>query len=207
MEEIKPNSNKYKEQQKQQTAEITTQKRAEKIVKGNVKVKQKGTLSKMAGEIISEDAKNVKTYVLRDVLIPALKKAISDIVTDGIDIILYGETGRHGSRKVGYADKVSYRSYYDRDTRISRRDPIEVRNYSYNDIRFESRADAEDVLERMDEMVESYGLVRVADLYDLAGITGEYTDNNYGWTSLRTAEIIRVRDGFSIKLPKAMPID
>lgn len=205
MEEIKPNSNKYKEQQKQNNTEIV--KRTEKVVKGNVKVKQKSALSKMAGEIISEDAKNVKTYVLRDVLIPALKKAISDIVTDGIDIILYGES-RRGSKKSGYADRVSYRSYYDRDERPRReRDYIDSRSYSYNDIRFESRADAEDVLERMDEMIETYGLVRVADLYDLAGITGEYTDNNYGWTSLRNVEIMRARDGFSLRLPKAMPIE
>ena len=55
--------------------------------------------------------------------------------------------------------------------------------------------------------METYGLVRVADLYDLVGITGSYTDNKYGWTNIRNVEPIRVRDGYMLKLPKAMPID
>ena len=58
----------------------------------------------------------------------------------------------------------------------------------------------------MDEIIDMYGRVSVADLYDLVGITGNYTDNNYGWTNLASAEPIRVRDGYVIKLPKAMPI-
>ena len=67
--------------------------------------------------------------------------------------------------------------------------------------------DQEDVLMRMDELMETYGLVRVADLYDLVGITGNYTDNKYGWTNIRNAEIVRVRDGYMIKMPRAVPID
>jgi hypothetical protein len=59
----------------------------------------------------------------------------------------------------------------------------------------------------MDELIETYGLVRVADLYDLVGITGNYTDNKYGWMNIRNADIVRVRDGYMIKLPRAMPID
>ena len=27
------------------------------------------------------------------------------------------------------------------------------------------------------------------------GITGNYTDNKYGWTNIRNAEIMRVREG------------
>ena len=58
----------------------------------------------------------------------------------------------------------------------------------------------------MDEMMEEYGIVRVADLFDLVGITGDYTDNKYGWTNIRNAEVVRVRDGYKIKMPRAMPI-
>ena len=55
--------------------------------------------------------------------------------------------------------------------------------------------------------MDTYGLVRVADLYDLVGITGNYTDNKYGWTNITRAEIVRTRDGFMIKMPRAVPID
>ena len=70
-----------------------------------------------------------------------------------------------------------------------------------------SRGEAEDVLMRMDELMETYGLVRVADLYDLVGITGNYTDNKYGWTNIRNAEIVRVNNGYMIRMPRAVPID
>lgn len=142
-----------------------------------------------------------------EVLIPAIKKAISDIVTDGIDIILYGES-KNGRRR-STADRVSYRSYYDGGTRrtsMNERQAI-TSGYSYDDIILNTRGEAEDVLARMDELMSTYGLVRVADLYDLVGITGNYTDNKYGWTNIRSAEIMRVRDGYMIKMPRAVPID
>jgi hypothetical protein len=59
----------------------------------------------------------------------------------------------------------------------------------------------------MDEMLESYPCVRVADLYDLVGITGEHTDNKYGWTNISNAKVERDRDGYRIVMPRAMPID
>ena len=59
----------------------------------------------------------------------------------------------------------------------------------------------------MDELIETYGVASVADLYDLVGLRCEYTDNKYGWNNLRNAEPIRVRDGYMLKMPKALPID
>ena len=79
--------------------------------------------------------------------------------------------------------------------------------YNYDDIILETRGEAEEVLERMEELIETYGIVSVADLYDLVGITGNYTDNKYGWTNIRNAEPVRVRDGYMLKLPKALPIN
>ena len=201
METYKSNSYRAKAEQQSKTPE----KRAEKVVTGAVVSKKKNGFRKFMDEFISEDAKNVKTYVFGEVLIPAIKKAVLDIVTDGINMILYGEAG--GSRKRPTADRVSYRSYYNDDrSRGSYRDD-RTQRYSYDDIVLSSRAEAEEVLTRMDELMEAYKVVRVADLYDLVGITGSYTDNNYGWTSIRTANIVRVRDGYMIQMPKAIPID
>ncbi len=203
IEDYKSNSNKSK---KEKENELTAEHRPEKIVTGKVITKKKSSFRKFTDEFISEDAKNIKSYVLGEVLIPAIKKAISDIVTDGIDMILYG--GTRGSNKRYTSDKISYRNYYDKGSSYRVSDNRSSYNsYSYDDIILDSRGEAEDVLSRMDELIESYGLVRVADLYDLVGITGSYTDNKYGWTNIRNAEIIRVRDGYMIKMPRAVPID
>ena len=205
IEDYKSNSNKSKEEAKK--SNNIEQHRTEKVVKGKVISRKKSGLRKFTDEFVSEDAKNIKNYVFGEVLIPAIKKAISDIVTDGIDMILYGgsRSGRRSS-----ADKISYRNYSSYSTRDSyRRDEprSSYNSYDYNDIILDSRGEAEDVLARMDELIDSYGLVRVADLYDLVGISGNYTDNKYGWTNIRNAQIVRVRDGYMIKMPRAIPID
>ena len=71
----------------------------------------------------------------------------------------------------------------------------------------DNRGEAEEVLSRMDELIAAYGLVSVADLYDLVGITGDYTDNKYGWTDIRNASVVRVKNGYMIKMPKALPLN
>lgn len=204
-----PNSHKYKEEQKKVSEQLTEKRVTEKVVTGTVKRKKKGLFDKFMGNIISEDAPSVKSYIFGDVLIPAIKKAISDIVTDGINIILYGESRKGRGRSI--ADRLSYRNYYDGGSynrpRMNERQALTAGQYSYDDIILPSRGEAEDVLARMDELMDTYGLVRVADLYDLVGITGNYTDNKYGWTNITRAEIVRTRDGFMIKMPRAVPID
>lgn len=194
------NSHKARVENKQ----ATEGKRAEKVVHGKVKTK-KNEMRRLTDIFISEDVANVKSYILMDVLVPSIKKAIYDIVVNSLDMSLFG--GR-GNSKRPTADKVSYRDY----NGVSRRDDRSCNSnrtstgYSYDDIILDTRGEAEAVLLRMDELMEQYEIVRVADLYDLVGITGEYTDNKYGWTNIRNAEIIRVRDGYKIKMPRALPI-
>lgn len=195
------NSHKGREAAKQK--EALEGKRAEKIVRGRVKTK-KNEIRKLTDIFISEDAANVKSYIVWDVLVPSIKKALYDIVVNSLDMSLFG--GRGGRRSV--ADKVSYHDYGSasrRDDRSYSRSRT-TSGYSYDDIILETRGEAEAVLSRMDEIMEEYEIVRVADLYDLVGITGEHTDNKYGWTNIRNAEIERVRDGYRIKMPRALPI-
>ena len=59
----------------------------------------------------------------------------------------------------------------------------------------------------MYDVIEQYEVVSVSDLYDMADLVAPHTGNRYGWTDLRNAEVIRVRDGYVIKLPRALPID
>ena len=196
------NSHKARDEKK---ASAQEEKRVEKVVHGKVKTK-KNNKRKLADLFISEDAGNIKNYIFLDVIVPAVKKAIYDLVVGALDMSLYG--GRGGGGRRSTADKVSYRDY----NSVSRRDTRSYESarttsgYSYDDIVLETRGEAEAVLSRMDEIMEEYEIVRVADLYDLVGITGEHTDNKYGWTNIRNAKIVRVRDGWKIEMPRALPI-
>ena len=204
MSEYPSMSHKSRELQKQ---EDSPERRARKVISGSAKTRKKSGLSKFTDMMISEDATNVKSYIFMDVLIPAFKKAISDIVTNGIDMILYGETGRN--KKKSTTSKISYRSFYERDN-----DRPREREYSrshsafdYDEIIFDTRGDAQACLYEMENILEKYTYVSVGDLYDIAEISvPNHIVNNYGWTSLRNASVARVRDGYTIKLPKAMPL-
>ena len=202
MENYKPNSHKSKEENKALPDE---REKLEKVIKGTAKTK-KNEMRKLRDIFISEDVKSVKSYILMDVLVPAIKDAIEDIVTNGIRMILRGETS---ARKSSSASKISYNRIYDSKINNDRfaRDSSPSLRYSYDDIILESRGEAEDVITRMEEIIEEYGFVRVADLYDLVGITGDYTDNKYGWTSIRSAEPVRVRNGYMLRLPRAVPLN
>lgn len=198
------NSHKSRNEKRAAADEKREDKRVEKVVTGKVKTKENG-MRKLTDIFISEDVSNVKNYIIYDVVVPALKKAIYDLVVGTLDMSLYG--GRGGGNRPK-ADKISYRDYND----ISRRDDRSYgktttsSGYSYDDIVLESRGEAETVLSRMDEIMEEYSFVRVADLYDLVGVTGSFTDNNYGWTNIRNAKIVRVRDGYKIDMPRALPL-
>lgn len=198
--DYKPNSNRFKEQQKE--ASTTEKKKIEKVTTGKVKVKKKTGLQKMAGAMFAEDAEKVKSYILMDVLLPTIADGITDVLKKSIDAIF----GRKSSGRDSRSSKVSYRSYYDNPD--SRGTSTKARSvYDYDDIIFDSRGEAEEVLDRMDELVELYGNVSVAEFYDLAGISSEYTSNKYGWTNIHTAKIVRVSgDGYMIKLPRVMPL-
>lgn len=168
------------------------------------KVKKKSEIKKLSDVFLAEDVSSVGNYILMDVVIPAIKKTVSDIVRDGVDMMLFG--GKRSSGSSGTSGRyVSYSKMGDR--REEYRDHSGQRTrYSHEDIILETRGDAEMVLSQMTDIIEEYDQVAVSDLYDLVGITGNYTDNKYGWTNLRNAEVITVRDGYMLKLPKAIPL-
>lgn len=199
MAEFKNNSFQAKKETKEE------RERPQSVVTKTAKTKKKSELSKFKSSMISDDAGNVKSYIMSEVFIPAAKKLIADIVTNGIDIILYGETGH--SRRTSGASRVSYGKMYD-----ERRDAAPRRDRSpvdYDDIVYDTRGDAEAVLDGLGDIIETYGHATVGDLYDLSGITtNNYVVNKYGWTNIASADVIRaIGGGFMIRLPKARLID
>ena len=173
-------------------------KKVEKVIVGQARTKKKSGFGKLFGGLIADEASDIKTYLFKDVLMPTVKKTISDIV----DMMLYGGNGKRGKSSL---PRVSYRSYYD-EPRIPRSEPRPIQGYSYNEVILESRGDAEEVLSQLNDIIDTYNIASVADLYDLVGISGNYTDNRYGWTNLANADVVRTREGYMLKLPRPMPI-
>lgn len=201
--EYKPNSHKSKLEAKQ--AEEKREKIAA-VAKAKVVTKKK---NKLLSSFISDDAVSIKDYIVDEFLIPLVQKTICDIFEEIPKTIFYGKSGR---RRSSNSDRVSYtkyssrrdrdRDYRDRDRDSYRRTDI----FDSTDIIFDSRGEAEKVLAVMDEIMQEYEIVRVADLYDLAGVSCDFPANDYGWTNIRNARVVHVRDGWVIEMPRAVSI-
>lgn len=172
-----------------------------KIVKG--RLKKKSNLEKFTESFIKEDLSNVGSYIFNEVIIPAVKKAISDTVTNGLSMILYGDTDKIRKKSNSYS---SYHEYYEKDRNKSNFSRQSSR-YNYNEIIFDTRSEAEEVLDMMSEAIDTYGVVSVGDFYEFSGYSGNYTDNKYGWKDIHSASVAYRSDGYVLKLPRAIPID
>lgn len=198
MKQYQSNSDKERQEASRQS-----EKKVEAVVVGTAKTRKKGELQKFVNEFVPENFSIIKSDILRNIIVPSLKKAVSDIVKVGIDMILY-------DGKQTQSSKVSYRNYYDRDNDKVRAGSSINRfnNLDYDDILFETRGDAETVLDAMNDIISQYGIVTISDLYDLARVPNDnFTLNRYGWSSISGACAIRVRDGYILKLPRAIPIN
>lgn len=201
--EEKLSGNSYKSRMENNQGDNPETKKIDRVVSGTVKRKKKNTF---LSTIFTEDASRVKSYVLLDVLIPAFKKTLYDIITSGMEILLYGEA--RSKNKTG-ASRISYASYYNSGPYNRKYEDRENRrsSYDYDDIIIDDRGEAEEVLNRLEELVDVYGMASIADFYELVGITGNFTDNKYGWKNLHTAKVVRTYKGYYIDLPKAEPLN
>ena len=202
-----PNSNNLIKKNKSDNNDAG-KKKVNKVVNGDVKTRKKTKADEFADDLIAQSMTSVVSDVFTEVLLPSFKNMISDAVKSGIDRLLFGDSSHRTNTNSNPASKISYSKYYTEQSNYRPEVPVRRREaYDYNNIIFNSRGDAEAVLMRMDELISKYEVVSVADLYDLAGITGDYTDYKYGWTDIRSARIERIRDGYIIRMPKALPLD
>lgn len=182
------------------------EKKVEKVISGTVTTRRRPLSKKFADIFFSSDMDEVKSYVLFDVIVPGIKDAIFDTIS----VILYGDVRNSAKRTNSNQTFVSYSGFSSPKTKPKQSAARSRRDRTVTDIQdiiFETRGEAEEVLGNLVDFIVDYGVATVADLYDLVGITGPFTDNKYGWTDLSMATVVRVRDGYLINLPRASAID
>lgn len=191
------------------------QRPALKPVTNNTIIKKDSEMKKIGKKFFSEDAKTVGSHIAESVIIPSLQKLLSDAVKGAIDWLIYGSKGSKTSSGIS---NISYGSFYNRSGYVSSNlttiaqpaNPMLSQKsslYSVNDVIIIDRGEAEEILLRMKESINTYGMVSVGDFYDLVGQRGNFTDQKWGWFDLRGADIIRVDNGFCIRFPKVQPIE
>jgi len=192
-------------------------KQIERVVQGKVVRRKKSVGRRFKELLIGDRPEDIWEYIVGEVMVPTLKTMFQDAVNISLERSMWGESGPprgrgYGRRGVGDGGFVSYNRYSragrddprDRDRReISRRSRA---NFDFDEIILSTRVEAEEVIERMYDIVSRYDVVTVADLYEMIGIDPEYTENKWGWEDLRGSRAIRVSGGYLLDLPRPEPI-
>ena len=191
--------------------DYTEPKKFDKQIEGEAIVKEKGLFKRIGETFLSEDAQNVKDYIFRDVIIPAIKDTIVSIVQNGVEMLFYGETKASSiARKSNQGTYIGYSSMFKgdpRDRKVMRSEPAQTRSDGREFI-YPTRGQADEALHLLYECLEDYRVATVADLCRISRIAEQYTDNYYGWYDLSGAHVKRIfGNQFVLVLPKPMYIE
>lgn len=164
-------------------------------------VKKKSAITRFSEVFLADDLNSVVQNLVSEVLIPAIKRTASELIKNGSDMLIWGESRK--TANTPFASRVSYTDYFQPNRQSSVDQKI-----SWDQILFSTRSEAEAVLVVMKDIIDRYGTASIANLYELADIsTTNYTLNRYGWKSLDDAFIKPTPSGYIIKFPRPIQIN
>ena len=177
----------------------------------NVKPKKKKFGQKMKEAMFSEDIGNgsVTEYVFFKILIPSVKRILSDMANTAINMALgldpktrTIQANTHTANASVYRDRNYSRGYSASEQ--NRRSAVSELVWD--------EATANDIFNQMSDLIERYGNCSLADAYSIMGLGDRIcrTDRNWGWTSMRGADVVavdRLDDRWIIDMPPARPLN
>jgi len=191
--------------------------KVERVTTGEVSRKKKSLRKQFSETFVEGDMKTTARFVVMGVLLPAARDMIYDAASEGVHKLIFGDKGRRrGGSTTPYSGPTGHIAYnrYSRSPEDDR-PPFATRGMSqrgrakhdFDEIVLDQRAEAEEVIDRLYDVVNKYEQATVADLYDLVGLSSTHTDHKWGWTDLRGAGVSRIRDGYLLDLPDPEPLD
>ena len=180
----------------------------DKVTTGTVKQETLG--EKIFHTFIVSEPKDVAKFLVKKKLVPKIKSMIVEMVSSGIDMLFTGN--QSSSTEKGYFanSNVPYYSYSVSSSTKTTASTIVQQKTTPNDyqkIIFQTMEKAKDVKNALQQVIDVYQCVRVADYYNAVGHPTTSTDNNYGWRTLEGVTIDAVDGGFMLNMPKAIPLD
>lgn len=181
-------------------------------------VRRKRGLGRQFKEVfIGGDARTAFNYMVVEVVVPAIQDTMIDAFQGGIERLIRGESARPRRGMPGGYGNAGYVNYQGMSRGpSSSKTTTQQRTMSrrsrargvFDDLVIPSRQEAEEVIDRMFDILSRYGSVSVATLYELTGVQSNHTDMKWGWVELRGAKAVRLRDGgFLLDLPEPEPLD
>jgi hypothetical protein len=200
VDEFPGNSHTKKEKAVAQPSE-KKEKKVEPVIQSQVRRQKKSPGKRLSALLFGGDFKDAMSSAFTDTLIPAAKDTMVSFLQELPERVFYGgdvrsrpRRGRPGWTDYAGAAKSPARPGMSHRARMM---------HEFDEIVIETRPEAETVLDSMLEMFDRFGVVTVADFYDLVNQDSSTADRNWGWSSLQGADVVRARGGgYIISLPR-----
>ena len=208
MEQFPPNSRKAQ-------GAAREPKKVERVTSAKVERRRRPLGKQFAHVFFGGDARTALGYMVESVIIPSAKEAIVEAFSSGIEKIVYGDARpRRGGAPPSAFGRTNYGQQYQQSQTLpqAQTQPRGISRggkarHDFGELVIQSRAEADEVLERLFDILDKYETATVADLYELTGIAPSHTDHKWGWTSLQGADIGRIRGGgYRLDLPVPEPL-
>jgi hypothetical protein len=205
MDQFPPNSRKS----------VEPPKRVERVTSAEAIRRRKPLGRQFKNTFIGGDAKTALGYVMANIVLPSARDMLSEFGTNFWDHLIYGSSKRARSGPtsgpLGYVsyNRMNQGASPSRHPGMPQTVSRQARaRQSFDDIVIPSRQEAEEVLDRLYDLVSKYESATVADLYELVGLVSAHTDHKWGWEDLHGASVGRVRGGgYLLNLPEPQSLE
>ena len=191
-------------------------------IQGGLTLKQKTPGQRFRERFIKTDLNTVGSALLDNVIVPAILDTIYKAGMDALSMLVYGDTraSRTGGLKTigggifrdytngGVISGVSNSRSRDRVDNVRPED-----SPRYNNLVFEIRGDAENILWNMRDYINTYDSIQIIKLYELVreqtgvDIQMSASDARFGWSDLTNAGVKQIRGGYLLDLPNPIILD
>lgn len=175
------NSNRAKE------AVPTPEKKVEKVIEGVAVQRKKSWGRKIAESFTGGDGGSITSYVLFEVVIPRVKDLIFDVGESTLRRSLFGDSSKgHATRSVGARGYTPYNTVSSNGAPrgATPQRPVATSSDEFGEIIVPDRGAAAEVMDKMANLIELYGMASVSDLKAAVGITGNFVDEKWGWVGM-----------------------
>ena len=173
--------------------------------KGKVTLK-KSKMNSLGKSVIQGSITDAITIAITDLIIPAGRDLLFNVVNSVAQTLIYGEYDQppvsNGVNHIPYSSISNYNRMGRPTIRVQK-----VRQRPEDGFIFKTKSEADTALEHLRDACDNFGVVSVQALYEFCEQSAPYTANKYGWMNLDDARVERTRDGYTLKLPRSMPLD
>lgn len=196
------------------------EKKIEKVISGSATKRKAPIFVRVRDTFFGDsDFSNVAGYVAYEVVLPAIRSLVVETAIQGVQRAVFGEASprrRPGPGRDMHIDYSTRRAALQREPRRSMlpdqpphpppRGARSQRGYDVGVVQLVEKADADIALERLEDVIDRWGIATVADLYDLLGLQTSYVDNQWGWDTMLGANVRQNRHGWVLELPEPSPV-